>query len=430
MNAQLGPFNGIELHLETNAPRVQEKLDHEALGEQPILIANREDRPAPQGLDRLACHAPIFLPDEGDMAGIQVGWAAGSEDRDLPATLRDAPGHAPFQRGGEFVVETYPAEELGVAWGREVGCKIRFNDETTRDTVIKFLTDGMLLAEVQGDPLLREYDTVIIDEIQKIPELLDIIQSLIESRKIRVALTGSSARKLKCSGANLLGGRAWVERIFPFTLSELGERFELQSALHWGTLPLLFDKVTELEKTLTLNAYVDTYIKEEIREEQVVRKLDPFLRFLEVAAQMNGRIINATQIGLEGSPCSNSTHTPAPIGGTIYTPIGRPVGPATAARASRRSHPAAVNVRRLPSSPAHPASTHCSTVASSSASSCSPSTVRSPRYTSSAIRFSRVSASKIDAGSAFPRQTWAPPTAVIVHTNVQPFAWNIGSVQR
>ena len=56
------------------------------------------------------------------------------------------------------------AEELGVAWGREVGCKIRFNDQTTPQTVVKFLTDGMLLAEVQGDPMLREYDTVIIDE--------------------------------------------------------------------------------------------------------------------------------------------------------------------------------------------------------------------------------------------------------------------------
>ncbi|MDB6126410.1 MAG: ATP-dependent helicase HrpA [Verrucomicrobia bacterium] len=55
------------------------------------------------------------------------------------------------------------AEELGVTWGREVGCKIRFNDQTTRETVIKFLTDGMLLAEVQGDPLLRDYDTLIID---------------------------------------------------------------------------------------------------------------------------------------------------------------------------------------------------------------------------------------------------------------------------
>ncbi len=139
-------------------------------------------------------------------------------------------------------------------------------------------------------------DWIIIDEIQRVPELLNFVHSKIEEEKLRFALTGSSARKLRRAGANLLGGRAMIYHLFPFNQRELGEDFNLDQALQWGTLPLLWDATDPTDKKRILDAYVDTFIREEIREEQTVRKLDPFLRFLEVAAQMDGKIINASSI--------------------------------------------------------------------------------------------------------------------------------------
>src|SRR6266496_3929640 len=89
------------------------------------------------------------------------------------------------------------AEELGVAWGREVGCKIRFSDQTTRQTVIKFLTDGMLLAEVQSDPLLRDYDTIILDEAHErslnIDFLLGYLREILPRRpELKVVMTSAT----------------------------------------------------------------------------------------------------------------------------------------------------------------------------------------------------------------------------------------------
>jgi len=138
---------------------------------------------------------------------------------------------------------------------------------------------------------------VVCDEIQKIPGLLDQVHDIIESRKIRFALTGSSARKLKKGAANLLGGRALVNELYPLTTEELGEDFDLKGALKWGTLPEVITASSDLERKEILRAYVGTYLKEEIKEEQIIRQLDPFVRFLEVGAQQNGEIVNATKIG-------------------------------------------------------------------------------------------------------------------------------------
>lgn len=142
----------------------------------------------------------------------------------------------------------------------------------------------------------KSEDWVIIDEIQRVPELLNIVHAKIEEERLRFALTGSSARKLRRAGANLLGGRALIYHLFPFTSLELGEHFDLDHVLQWGSLPILHEASDHLEKKRILDAYVDTFIREEIREEQLIRKLDPFLRFLEVAAQMDGKIINASTI--------------------------------------------------------------------------------------------------------------------------------------
>ena len=130
---------------------------------------------------------------------------------------------------------------------------------------------------------------VVIDEVQKIPRLLDLVHSLIESTGVLFALTGSSARKLKRGGANLLAGRAFVHHLHPLTHVELGDRFLLDEVLRWGTLPRLFSLQAPEDRTEFLRSYALTYLKEEIQAEQIVRRLDPFRRFLQVAAQTNGR---------------------------------------------------------------------------------------------------------------------------------------------
>jgi predicted AAA+ superfamily ATPase len=139
-------------------------------------------------------------------------------------------------------------------------------------------------------------DWVFIDEIQKVPELLNTVHSLIESKKIKFLLTGSSARKLKRSGVNLLGGRAIEQHLYPLTHLELGDDFELKSALQFGQLPMVYLAPDAETKQDLLRSYVNTYLKEEIKEEQLIRKIDPFLRFLEIAAQMNGELLNISKI--------------------------------------------------------------------------------------------------------------------------------------
>jgi predicted AAA+ superfamily ATPase len=138
---------------------------------------------------------------------------------------------------------------------------------------------------------------VICDEIQKVPALLDVVHHLIEGKKIRFALTGSSARKLKRGGANLLAGRALINELYPLTSVETGEDFKLLDALRWGTLPEVVTADSDSLRREILRAYVGMYLREEIKEEQIVRNLDPFVRFLEVSAQCNGEITNAAKIG-------------------------------------------------------------------------------------------------------------------------------------
>lgn len=146
---------------------------------------------------------------------------------------------------------------------------------------------------------LPEKSWIVIDEIQKIPDLLDEVHRLIENRRWKFALCGSSARKLRRSGTNLLGGRALTCELDAFSGIELKNSFDLSFALEWGCLPWVqFDKENAAG---ILNSYVNTYIKEEIKEEGVVRKLPPFLRFLGIAGQLNGQQINALNIAREAS---------------------------------------------------------------------------------------------------------------------------------
>lgn len=144
--------------------------------------------------------------------------------------------------------------------------------------------------------LLKKNDWVCIDEVQKIPELLDVVHSLIEKKKLRFVLTGSSSRKLKRKGANLLAGRAFMNTLFPLTHQELGKDFNLDFVLNWGSLPKIFSYEKDRSKANYLKSYVQTYIKEEIVAEQLVRNLTPFRLFLPIAAQMNSKTLNFSNI--------------------------------------------------------------------------------------------------------------------------------------
>jgi uncharacterized protein len=139
---------------------------------------------------------------------------------------------------------------------------------------------------------------VIIDEIQRVPELLNIVHHLIESEKTKVhfVLSGSSARKLKRGQANLLAGRALSYSLFPLSSIELKEKFNLTKAIDRGSLPAIyFEKDSEIAKQ-KLEAYCKTYLHEEIKAEALVRNLAGFMSFIDFAAEENGNEINYSNI--------------------------------------------------------------------------------------------------------------------------------------
>ncbi len=134
---------------------------------------------------------------------------------------------------------------------------------------------------------------VIIDEIQKLPSLLDEVHFLIEEKSIHFLLTGSGARKLRRGGMNLLGGRAWTRHLHPLTSAELGEKFNLVKALNHGLLPSIYFSSSPDDD---LQAYVGTYLREEIAAEALTRNIPAFSRFLEIAALCNGQLLNYAKI--------------------------------------------------------------------------------------------------------------------------------------
>lgn len=139
-------------------------------------------------------------------------------------------------------------------------------------------------------------DWVIIDEIQKIPRLLDTVHKLIEETGINFALTGSSARKLKQESSNLLAGRAFLFRLYSLTHNELGADFNLDQVLTWGSLPKVINTSETKDKEEFLFAYVQNYLQEEIAFEQKIRRIEPFTNFLKIAAQGNSEITNFSNI--------------------------------------------------------------------------------------------------------------------------------------
>ena len=137
---------------------------------------------------------------------------------------------------------------------------------------------------------------VIVDEVQRLPSLLNEVHRFIEERGQNFVLCGSSARKFKRGGVNLLAGRALYRSMHPFVPEELGQQFDLEEILRYGTLPIVWDSTAKQE---TLSAYAQLYLKEEIQAEALVRNLPGFARFLPIAALFHAQTVNVTNIARE-----------------------------------------------------------------------------------------------------------------------------------
>ncbi|MBI5406338.1 MAG: ATP-binding protein [Nitrospirae bacterium] len=144
-----------------------------------------------------------------------------------------------------------------------------------------------------SEELLREDRLLVIDEVQRLPVLLNEVHRLIETRGIRFLLTGSSARKLRRGGVNLLGGRARTKHLHPLTFRELGGHFNLLRALERGLLPSVYFSD---DPHADLQAYAGYYLQQEIVAEGATRNVPAFSRFLKVAALCNGTIVNFTNV--------------------------------------------------------------------------------------------------------------------------------------
>lgn len=160
---------------------------------------------------------------------------------------------------------------------------------------------SLIREEIKANECIKD-EPIIIDEVQKLPFLLDEVHNLIENENVTFILTGSSARKLKHGGANLLGGRARTQKLYPFVFKEIPE-FDLNKALNYGTIPSIYYSD---EPRLDLESYCGNYLYEEIQSEGAVRKIANFSRFLKTSALYNGELINYENIG---SDCSVSSRT-------------------------------------------------------------------------------------------------------------------------
>lgn len=148
-----------------------------------------------------------------------------------------------------------------------------------------------------GDQVpVGQKDWVVVDEIQRVPELLNEVHRLIESRRLKFVLTGSSARKLRRRGVNLLAGRALTRHMHPLTAIELGGDFDLKHALKYGGLPLAW---TGERPRDYLASYVTTYLREEVQQEGFTRNIGAFARFLEAASFSQGGVLNVASVARE-----------------------------------------------------------------------------------------------------------------------------------
>lgn len=140
-------------------------------------------------------------------------------------------------------------------------------------------------------------DWIVIDEIQRVPHLLNEVHRLIETTGRRFILTGSSARSLRRQGANLLGGRARMEKMHPLTAVELGQDFDLAKAMQFGLMPVVWSKPDDPKQYL--EGYIEVYLQQEVAQEGIVRQLGDFARFLKIASLSQGQPIHISNIARE-----------------------------------------------------------------------------------------------------------------------------------
>jgi len=185
---------------------------------------------------------------------------------------------------------------------------------TGKSTLIKLRFPDALRIDLLHPEVLRSYEAfperlyqtikahtgspiVVLDEIQRVPDLLPVVHHLIEEKRgLQFILTGSSSRKLKRSGVDLLGGRALNCNLYPFMAAELGAFFSFSEALEFGLLPLLHGRKNPRD---ILNGYVSLYLDEEVKSEGLVRNIGNFSRFLEIISFSHASLLNATNIARE-----------------------------------------------------------------------------------------------------------------------------------
>jgi predicted AAA+ superfamily ATPase len=200
---------------------------------------------------------------------------------------------------------TYPAQKSFFLFGpRGVGKTAWLKRSFPADLYFDLLdarTYAALLADPSrlGDRIPAKYTGwVVLDEVQRVPELLNEVHRLIESRKLRFIMTGSSARALRRKRVNLLAGRALTKYMHPLTTEELGDRFSLQHALRLGCLPSVYQ---ESDPAAYLASYVATYLREEVQQEGLTRNLGAFSRFLEVASFSQAEVLTMAEVARESS---------------------------------------------------------------------------------------------------------------------------------
>jgi len=211
-----------------------------------------------------------------------------------------------------------PPRQSAFLWGaRQTGKSVYLKHHFGTSVYYDLLNSHEIVRLTKNPSLLREevldldkqnlLQPIIIDEIQKVPELLNEVHWLIENTKARFILCGSSARRLRAQSVNLLGGRAWVYHFYPLTYTEIPD-FDLLTALQHGLIPKHY--LSEHKHISNhLRAYIEIYLTEEIRNEGLVRNLAGFARFLDVAGISNTEMINVTNIasdcGIDRSTVQN-----------------------------------------------------------------------------------------------------------------------------
>lgn len=196
---------------------------------------------------------------------------------------------------------TLPPGKSAFLWGpRKVGKSTWIREHMKKAIVIDFLKTDVFADYISRPALLRErysdtHQMIVIDEVQKVPDILNEVQWLIDNHQISFLLTGSSARKLKKTQANLLGGRAWRYTMAPLCSPELNH-INIEKTIFTGLLP---SHVLSVDPIQDLRAYVADYLKEEIAAEAVVQNIPSFSEFLHIASVTSGEILNYTNVARE-----------------------------------------------------------------------------------------------------------------------------------